>query len=246
MTCNVGRRVWLRMDKPMGIYGGGHWPTRGESGFTLLWLLFLIVLLGLGLAALGKVWHTSEIREREKQLIFAGDQYRRALESYYRATPGQEKHYPKTLSDLLEDKRVLIPVRHLRRLYRDPLTNAEEWGLVKQGEEITGVYSLASGKPFKRAGFPRAYEGFEGKESYRDWVFAAFPKGLDQNPDGTADTAVIGGAGEGRVPSMEVRKQCDDALQLAEQACMKLTQEAQHQACIDNAVRAHRRCVYGK
>lgn len=129
-------------------------PQR-ESGFTLLGLLFLMMVLGIALAAVGTVWETAARREKEAELLFVGDQYRRALESYYRATPGQAKRYPASLSDLVKDNRFPNAVRHLRRLYRDPMTQGEQWGEVKEGNEIVGVYSLSMGIPLKQGGLQR-------------------------------------------------------------------------------------------
>jgi hypothetical protein len=62
--------------------------------------------------------------------------------------------------------------RYLRKLYRDPITASEEWGLVR-GEDggIVGVYSLSDRKPVKTAGFSKADAAFEGKSSYSDWKF---------------------------------------------------------------------------
>ncbi len=160
----------------------------GERGFTLLWVLFLLVVLGLGLAGLGRVWDTSLRREKEAELLFVGDQYRRAIEAYQQATPGSEKTYPKHLEDLLLDRRFPQTVRHLRRLYRDPVTRSRDWGLVKEGEGITGVYSLSEDTPLKQAGFPAAYRTFEGVASYRDWAFVAF-MGKPQTPPGGEQNA---------------------------------------------------------
>ena len=68
--------------------------------------------------------------------------------------------------------------RYLRRLYADPITGKAEWGLVKGPEDrIIGIYSLSEDPPFKRAGFPIAYQDFEGKKRYRDWQFVYIPAG---------------------------------------------------------------------
>lgn len=152
--------------------GSRAWGA-GQGGFTLLALLFVVAGLGVSLAALGTVWETALRREKEAELLFVGDQYRRALESYHLATPGKEKHYPTQLKDLLADPRFPNTVRHLRRLYRDPLSNSPEWGLIKEGEEITAIHSLSKDTPLKSEGFPKAYEAFNGASSYTDWLFAA-------------------------------------------------------------------------
>ncbi len=170
----------------------GEGPAGRQSGFTLLGLLFLVALLGVGLAALGQVWETANRREKEAELLFIGDEYRRALESYYLATPGQEKHFPKTLRELLADPRFPNTVRHLRRLYRDPMTQSTDWGLVKQGEEITGLHSLSGDAPFKVDGFRKPYDAFKGAASYRNWVFAAARPGAAEASQGTAQTSKTG------------------------------------------------------
>lgn len=146
---------------------------RGQDGFTLLAVLFLVAVLGVGLAALGTAWETAARREKEAQLLFVGGQYRRAIQSYYQATPGGTKSYPPRLEDLLLDRRFPHTVRHLRRLYADPITGRTAWGLVKEGGGIKGVYSLSPRRPLKQARFAADNKAFEGKPRYGDWVFSA-------------------------------------------------------------------------
>jgi type II secretory pathway pseudopilin PulG len=147
--------------------------TGRQTGFTLLGLLFLVAVLGAGLAVLGTVWKTVNQREKEAELLFVGDQYRRALASYHRLGPGAEKRYPKKLEDLLRDPRFPNTVRHLRRLQPDPVTGGD-WVLLRDAEGgIQGVHSTSTAPPRKTAGFPREYAAFEGAGSYADWVFLA-------------------------------------------------------------------------
>lgn len=149
------------------------------------------MVLGLGLAGLGILWDTVSRREKEAELLFVGDQYRRAIARYHSATPGPEKQYPRRLEDLLADPRFPNTVRHLRRLYRDPVANSPTWGLVKEGEGIVGVHSLSERAPFKRAGFPTPYEGFAEAPDYRAWVF----KGPDQAGGATLPSSGVAQAG---------------------------------------------------
>ena len=80
--------------------------------------------------------------------------------------------------NLLLDQRHPAIQRYLRRLYTDPITGKAEWGLVKGPEDrIIGIYSLSEDPPFKRTGFPIAYQDFEGKKRYRDWQFVYIPAG---------------------------------------------------------------------
>jgi hypothetical protein len=126
------------------------------------------------MAALGTVWHTHAQREKEAELLFIGGEYARAIANYQRMTPGAEKKYPPNLEALLADSRFPNTVRHLRRLYRDPITGAGEWGTARdEAGGITGVYSLAESKPMKKAGFGPGREAFADAETYQDWVFVA-------------------------------------------------------------------------
>jgi type II secretory pathway pseudopilin PulG len=156
-------------------------PERARcAGFTYLGLLVFIAVLGLGLAATGVVWHTSITREKERELLFIGDEFQRAIGLYY-ARNGDDKtnplaRYPRALEDLLEDRNKLPHQHYLRKIYRDPMTGTKEWGLiVNEAGGITGVYSLGAGEPLKRTGFPEPLAEFAGAATYADWKFVARP-----------------------------------------------------------------------
>ena len=142
-----------------------------QSGFTYLYVLMLIALIGMGLAAAGTLWHTEAQRAREAELLFIGAQYRQAIRSYYALDPAQPR-LPQSIDDLLQDNRRPGIVRHLRRAYRDPLTGGE-FALIRtpDNRDIAGVYSLAAGRPFKAAGFLPEDEAFSGAASYAGWRF---------------------------------------------------------------------------
>lgn len=145
---------------------------RNQSGFTYMGLLFAVALAGVALAATGTLWSTQRQREREQELLFVGDQIRKAIGSYYERSPGTVKKYPAKLDDLLKDNRFIGVQRHLRQHYVDPLTNSKQWGLVAAPEGgVMGVYSLATDTPIKQAGFAERDAEFEGKSRYSDWKF---------------------------------------------------------------------------
>lgn len=158
-----------------------------QGGFTPIGVLFLVVGIGVGLAAVGTVWQTSVKREKEQELLFVGNQYRQAIASYYQRSPGSVKQYPRSLADLLEDPRSLNTVRHLRRLYRDPITGEAEWGLARDGQGIVGVHSLSHEEPLKKSGFDHRDTAFEGKAQYSDWVFAFKPMQSSSNQSRSTD-----------------------------------------------------------
>jgi len=158
--------------------------ARPVGGFTYLTILFVVAIMGVGLALAGEVWHTAATREREAALLWTGEQYRRAIERYYLAGPRQ---YPRELTDLLRDLRKPAVERYLRRLYPDPVTGSYEWGIVKAPDGgILGVYSRSEDKPFKEAGFKPAQAQFAGARKYSDWKFVyvspAAPQPTGANP----------------------------------------------------------------
>lgn len=156
--------------------------TRDERGSTLLMVLVAIVILGLSVGIAGSSWKTIVQREREQELYFRGDQYRRAIADYHNAWGV----FPKRLEDLLEDRRALYVQRHLRRLYSDPMTGRPFELVRDDAGTIMGVYSADEGLPFRRDGFPPEYDTFRKATSYRDWIFA-FEPGPGQEQEGTQD-----------------------------------------------------------
>lgn len=147
-----------------------------QCGFTYLAALFVVAFMGIGLAAIGVVWHTAQQREKERELLFVGNQFRKAIEAYYQQTPGVGKRYPHTLEALLQDDRFLVARRHLRQVYADPLSGKTDWGTVPAPDGgIMGVYSLSEEAPVKGGNFRDVDQDFEGKEKYADWKFIYMP-----------------------------------------------------------------------
>ena len=152
-----------------------HAPAaKGARGLVLLALLIFLSLAGLATALGAEGWATVRKRERETELLFVGDQYRRAIESYWRAGSGRARTLPPSLEVLLADDRFPTPVRHLRRLYPDPLTG-EGFSPVRLGGAIVGVQSISKDAPLKTANFPLRYRQFEGSISYEQWQFVFVP-----------------------------------------------------------------------
>lgn len=155
---------------------------RAQRGFTYLALLLAVAVLGIGLAAVGELWSSVVQREKEAELLFAGGEFRRAIRSYYATSPGAQR-YPQRLEELLEDKRFPFVRRHLRRLYRDPMTGKREWGLVQAPEGgIMGVHSLSQASALKTANFAAADRDLEGKARYAEWQFVYRPAPPAQRP----------------------------------------------------------------
>ncbi len=149
----------------------------GEKGFTYMAALLMIVVVATGLMVVQKQWSTIMKREREKQLLFRGTQIIQAIESFYVNSPGQIRQYPRSFDVLLKDNRFPTLKRHLRKKFKDPMTDDGSWGVIYDGKgAIKGVFTRHQGEPIKKRGFPETYKSFENKSRYSDWKFMFEPK----------------------------------------------------------------------
>lgn len=150
-----------------------HRTEPHERGFTYLGLLFLLAAMGLAAAGTVRLGALAGQRSAEQELLFVGQEFRNALQSYSESTPaGATVMAPRNFEELLRDNRSVTPKRHLRRIYADPLTGRKEWGLVKAADgTLLGFFSLSEQTPIRIDHFPHAFFYFKGKHSYRDWLF---------------------------------------------------------------------------
>ena len=145
-----------------------------QRGVSYLALLLAVAITNGALAAGATVWSHWQRRERETQLLWAGDQIRRAIVAYAQAAAERDGGFPLSLQDLLLDPRTPARRRFLRQIYEDPMARNTEWGLIRNPQgQLVGVYSRASGVPVKQARFAPLYADFEGAKRYADWRFAA-------------------------------------------------------------------------
>jgi len=158
----------------------GARSAKRQSGFTYLTILFVVAFMGVGMAYVGEAWYSKTMREREAELLFVGNQYRKAIERYYRNGPAQ---YPRALTDLIKDPRKPNIERYLRRAYADPITGKDEWGILKAPDGgVMGIYSLSEAKPFKKTNFRLLDRDFENASRYADWKFVYQPLGPAATP----------------------------------------------------------------
>ncbi len=231
-------------------------PSECQRGFTYIGLLIVVAVLGIGLAAIGSVWHTVSQREREAELLFVGEQFQRAIRSYFERSPEAGKVYPKALGDLLEDRRSGTIVRHLRKIYVDPMTGTTEWGLLKQPDgRIIGVHSLAVTSVFRASDLP---EGIQVKgTTHRDWLFMGNTSnglataGATATVPGTSAPGIPGADGTLRnpvMPGVEVPREEPPPNPCAEQRrtemlkCSEL-QDAARQKCENDSARSYATCA---
>ncbi len=134
-------------------------------------------MVGVIWASAGEIWSKSSQREKEKELLLIGAQFRDAIGQYYEKTPGAPKKYPGTLEVLLKDDRQPGTQRYLRKIFFDPITRSNKWGLVLSPTGgIMGVHSLSDAHPLKRANFREIDVDFLGKAKYSEWLFIYHPE----------------------------------------------------------------------
>ncbi len=150
--------------------------TKNKSGgYTYLMLAVVAAGLGITAAALGAAYHDREIRlGREEEFFYRGEEYVKAIASYYHAG-GPAKEYPADVNSLLDDPR-FQGKRHLRRLYTEPVTGGEWKYIYNEKGKLCGVYGGGSGLPVRKNITQKntAQPGAEIKV-YADYKFVFMP-----------------------------------------------------------------------
>ena len=96
-----------------------------QGGFALLVVFLMAAMVAITLyLEIPRVAFESQ-RNREEMLVERGEQYKRAVELYYRKT----KTYPQKIEDLENTNNF----RFLRKRYKDPLTGKDEWRIIHMG-----------------------------------------------------------------------------------------------------------------
>jgi len=91
-------------------------------------LLVGLSVMSVLLAAAMPVWSHAQRREREEELIWRGEQYRRAIMLF-------QRKYANTFPPNLD---ILVDQKFLRRKYKDPITD-EDFQIIPVGSAIPGV-----------------------------------------------------------------------------------------------------------
>ncbi len=110
-----------------------------QSGYALIVILLLAALVLIGLSVAVPRLLTQGQREKEEELIFRGEQYKRAIGRYYK-TFGR---YPMKIEELLETNQRAF----LRKEFRDPMTPSGKWRLIRVGPLGEFIGSVHERKP---------------------------------------------------------------------------------------------------
>ncbi len=97
-----------------------------EEGYVLLAVIFLTVLVLVSLAIAAPKVAMSIQRDKERETVHRGQQYKRAIKLYYQ----KFGRYPTSIDQLVETNQI----RFLRKRYLDPLTGKDDWKPVFFGQ----------------------------------------------------------------------------------------------------------------
>jgi hypothetical protein len=142
--------------------------ARADRLFNPRWITLLVIALSfallLGTSGFQTYW------SKERRLDNAADEIIVALKAYRDASPGTAKEFPLELQDLNRDPRMLADKSYLLSLPVDPITQKQEWGVVRnQSNQVVGVHSLSNESPTSFA----QLLSFRGGDKYSDWKFVA-------------------------------------------------------------------------
>ncbi len=121
---------------------------RNEAGYTLAVVMVFTSVLLVTLSGAVINWQKAMQREREEELIYRGKQFMRAVELWQRKFPGT---YPTTIDALLSTNNS----RFLRKKWKDPITNSDEWRLLKMNPDgsISGLTVIPGSSPLGPSNF---------------------------------------------------------------------------------------------
>jgi len=152
-----------------------------EAGYTLAVVMVFTSVLLVTLSGAVVNWQKAMQREREEELIYRGKQFMRAVELWQRKFPGT---YPTTIDALLSTNNT----RFLRKKWKDPITNSDEWRLLKMNPDgsISGLSVIPTGSsPLGPSAFGGSSSSGSSPSSGRTTSSTAGGTGT---PTGTATT----------------------------------------------------------
>ena len=166
-----------------------------QNGFTYIFALTVVMIMGIMLGMVGQSWKTVKQRELEEELIFRGDQVAEVINQGYLCKNSDPAQNTSTnnqnlwtinspngtiLDDLVigREERCANGINKKFRLRAsaslDPATN-QQWQIITPVGDATrfsGVASDSMEEPFRKS-FKDIYDSklLDEKKHYSDWVF---------------------------------------------------------------------------
>ncbi|MGB8494538.1 MAG: hypothetical protein WCE53_09085 [Candidatus Acidiferrum sp.] len=119
----------------------GRVRNPGQRGYALLLVMFFMALLVLTTITVAPNVLTDGRREKEKEMVWRGNQYVRGIRRYYAKT----HRFPTEIDDLVKPK---TGIRFMRQAYKDPMNDVDgSWRLIYVGPNGQLIGSLKAQVP---------------------------------------------------------------------------------------------------
>jgi hypothetical protein len=110
---------------------------RAESGYALVMVMFMLAMLVLVMSEAAPTVLSRIQREKEAELVWRGNQYKRGIRLYYL----KMNRFPTSLDDLTKPK---TGIRFMRQAYKDPMNGVDgSWRLIYVGPNGQLIGSLS-------------------------------------------------------------------------------------------------------
>ncbi len=130
---------------------------RPSRGYTLVALIVGMTVMAILIAAVLPMASMEAQRDKEAELIFRGIQYAEGIRTFRK----RYGRYPNALKEMYE-----VRPRTLRKLWKDPMTNSPDWGLITlgAGAPLPGARpgGMPSSGPFSPTPVPTPRPGAAG------------------------------------------------------------------------------------
>jgi type II secretory pathway pseudopilin PulG len=107
-----------------GAISGSPLRSR-EAGYTLIAIMIFITLLSIAILAVSPSVTMMMRRDREQELLFRGKQYAQAILNFQK----RQGRFPLNLAELMKTQ-----PRSARKLFKEPICNCDDWGLIRVGQ----------------------------------------------------------------------------------------------------------------
>lgn len=117
---------------------GAGVAARRDAGYTLVAIMVFMTLLAIAVLVVSPSISKIMQRDRELELMFRGRQYAQAFLNFQK----RQGRFPLNLAELMTTK-----PRSARQLYKEPMCNCSDWGLIRVGQPWPPPTTSTSSNP---------------------------------------------------------------------------------------------------
>ncbi len=170
-------------NRPMGLAGQGR--SADQAGYAMAALLVGLSIMAVMMTAALPVWNHAAKREKEAELVWRGEQYKRAIMLFQRKYANA---FPPSVDVLVEQK-------FLRKKYKDPITN-EDFLLIPVGGAVAGQIQYNTPGQTGQPGQAPQQSGFGSGGSSGFGTGGGFGAGSGTGNSGFGSSQGAGGMGQ--------------------------------------------------